>query len=243
MDYQTIYIVSYKKDGQWNPISTESISRFRKQGFKTQLIEGYNLKQHPEIKRNEIVYRNLLDKVIPFLIKKKVKSGVFVAEDDAYPNDFVTPEFLRKRITNTKYANKYKNKILRVGYQKVLNEKRTGYPRGYYCVGTQLLWIPKSQLQKLEQIMKQTKPQHLNGFFSKNIDIDVELLDAHVQISKKTKYVLEMEHDSLTMNRTRKGKRQSSIMRNNKRSSKLSFFNSQNNQPARIVPKKSKKKS
>jgi hypothetical protein len=242
MDYQKVYVMSYKIDGQWNPISTESISRFRKQGFKTQLIEGYNLKQHPEFKRNEIVYRNLLDKVIPFLIKKKIKSGVFVAEDDAYPNDFVTPEFLRKRITNTKYANKYKNKILRVGYQKVIKEKKNNQVV-LNCVGNQLLWIPKSQLQKLEEIMKQTKPQHLNGFFSKNIDIDVELLDAHVQISKKTKYVLEIEHNSLTMNRTRKGKRHSSIMRNNKRSSKLSFFNSQNNQPARIVPKKSKKNS
>ena len=96
---------------------------------------------------------HLLDKVIPFLLKKKIKSGAFVAEDDAYPNDFVTPDFFKKRITNQKYASKYKNKILRVGYQKVLNEKRTGYPRGYYCVGTQLLWIPKSQLLKLKEAL------------------------------------------------------------------------------------------
>ena len=79
-----------------------------------------------------------------------------------------------------------------MGYQKVLNEKRTGYPRGYYCVGTQLLWIPKSQLLKLKEVMTNTSAQHLNGFFSKNVDINIELLDAHVQISKKPSMFLNL---------------------------------------------------
>ena len=97
-------------------------------------------------------------------------------------------------------------------------------------------------MANLERVMKNATAQHLNGFFSKTEDIVVEVLDPHVQVSKKTKYVLELEHGSLTTDRTRKGKRESSIARNNLRSKKLKFFNSQNNQPARLVPKSSLKR-
>lgn len=237
-EYAKVFIMSYKKGGEWNPMSRHSMERFERQGFHTELVEGYNIKQHPEIKRSQIVYLNFLDKVLPLLKKKGIKTGFFVAEDDAYPNDFVTPDFLKKRILKSGF----KNKIIRVGYQKVLKEKRAEFKNGYNCVGNQLLWIPKSQMVNLEKIMKKSKAQHLNGFFSKSKDIDVEILDPHVQVSKKTKYVLELEHGSLTTDRTRKGKRESSIARNNLRSKKLKFFNSQNNQPARLVPKSSLKR-
>ena len=49
MDYKKIYIMSYKIDGKWNPMSQICIKRWRAQGFMTQLIEGYNIKKHPEI--------------------------------------------------------------------------------------------------------------------------------------------------------------------------------------------------
>ena len=160
-DFAKVYVVSYKKNGKWNDVSNISINRFHEQGFRTDLVEGYNLKDYPEIKRNHIVYLNLLDKVLKVIKKKDIKEGVFVAEDDAFPADFVTPDFLEKRLKLlSKSLNKkdrtYKNTIVRVGYQKVLNEKRSGYPRKYYCVGTQLMWIPKSLFSKLEK---------LNNFF------------------------------------------------------------------------------
>ena len=239
-DYAKIFIMSYKQNGKWNPISDICVTRFKKQGFRVERICGYNIKEHPEIKRNEMVYRNFLDKVIPYLKKMNAHTGYFVAEDDAYPNDFVTPDFLKKRINNPKYG--YKNKIVRVGYQKNLKDQRKEYPNGYMCVGNQLNWFPAKKLLYLEMLMKTSNPQHLDGFFSKTKDIDVEVLDPHVQISKKTKYILEIEHNSLTMDRKRKGKRKSSILRNNRASKKLRFFNSQNNKPARLVSKTYSKK-
>jgi hypothetical protein len=223
-DFAKMYIISYKKNGKWNDVSNISINRFHEQGFRTELIEGYNLKDSPEIKRNHIVYLNLLDKVLNVIKKRTIKDGFFIAEDDAFPADFVTPAFLKKRLSKLDY----KNTIVRVGYQKVLNEKRSGYPRKYYCVGTQLIWIPKNLIPKLEEVMKQVNAQHLNGFFSKTIDLPVELLDKKVQIDKRHKYILEVEHASLTMDKTRKGKRESSIERDKKKSTKQKFFSNLN---------------
>ena len=232
-DFAKVYIISYKKNGKWNDISNVSINRFHEQGFRTELIEGYNLKDYPEIKRNHIVYLNLLDKVLKVIKKRNIKEGFFIAEDDAFPADYVTPEFLKKRLkilSNSlkKKDRTYKNTIVRVGYQKVLNEKRSGYPRKYYCVGTQLIWIPKNLIVKLEDVMKQANAQHLNGFFSKNMELPIELLDKEIQIDKRHKYILEFEHASLTMDKTRKGKRESSIERDKKKSTRHQFFSKLN---------------
>ena len=89
-DFAKVYIISYKKNGKWNDVSNISINRFHEQGFRTELIEGYNLKDYPEIKRNHIVYLNLLDKVLKVIKKRNIKEGFFIAEDDAFPADYVT---------------------------------------------------------------------------------------------------------------------------------------------------------
>lgn len=223
-DFEKVYIMSYKNEGKWNPIMQLSKKRFTKNGFKPKVIEGYNNKKHPEIKRNQIVYKNLLDKVIPYVKKTKMTDGFFVAEDDAFPADFTTPAFLKKRLSKLDY----KNTIVRVGYQKVLTMDGPSYPRNYFCVGDQLIWIPKSLISKLEIVMKQVNAQHLNGFLSKTMELPVELLDKKIQIDKRHKYILEVEHTSLTMDKTRKGKRESSIERDKKKSTRQQFFSNLN---------------
>ena len=52
---------------------------------------------------------------------------------------------------------------------------------------------------------KKQKPQHLNGFLSKNMNIDIKLLDDAIQIKQGQKYVKEIEHMSATTKKIRKG--------------------------------------
>ena len=218
-DYQNVYILSYKKNSKWNPVLELSKKRFKMQGFNPIPVEGYNLNKHPEIKRNEIVYLNFLDKIIPHIKKQNIKDGFLFAEDDAYVSDIITPEFLKKKIK----ANKGSKNIIRIGYQKVLAHYGPSYPRNYFCVGNQLIWFPKGCIKHLEDIMRMKNPQHLNGFFSKDVELrkrgyDIILLDKEKQSGNKyNKYVREIEHHSITMDKTRLGKRLSSIARNNKR--------------------------
>ena len=168
-------------------------------GYKVIPIEGYNLKKHPEIKPNQVVYLNLRDKVIPYLNKIKYSKGILVAEDDAYVADFLSPNFLLSKLKK----NNYLKKIIKIGYQKLLKQSKDKYPRGYFCVGNQLIWFPKNQMKKLEFELNKSKAQHLNGFLSKNLNLDIKILDEKIQ--KKKKYVLELEHISTTTGKTRKG--------------------------------------
>ena len=195
-----VYIVSYKKNGKWNSMVKHSKKRFTKLGYRVFLVEGYSLKEHPEIKPNQVCYLNIRDKVLP-LIKNKNDEGFLVAEDDAYPNDFLTPSYLKRRLKK----NNSRSTILRVGYQKKLKQKGEGYPLGYYLVGTQLIWFPKKSLNLLKNDMFKKQPQHLNGYLSKLNGIKIEILDEKIQ--KKKKYVYELEHTSTTTGKTRKGLR------------------------------------
>ena len=195
-----VYIVSYKKNGKWNSMVKHSKKRFAQLGYRVFLVEGYSLKEHPEIKPNQVCYLNIRDKVLP-LIKNRNDEGFLIAEDDAYPNDFLTSSYLKKRLKNRNSGNT----ILRVGYQKKLKQKGKGYPLGYYLVGTQLIWFPKKILTLLEKDMEKKKPQHLNGYLSKLRGINIDILDETLQ--KKKKYVYELEHTSTTTGKTRKGLR------------------------------------
>ena len=58
-EFKNIYLISYKKNGKWNPIMEESRKRYDQMGFNVKLFEGFSLKEHPEIKPNEVCYRNI----------------------------------------------------------------------------------------------------------------------------------------------------------------------------------------
>jgi hypothetical protein len=211
-----VYIISYKKNGKWNEMLKNSKKRFKELGYKVFLVEGYNLKENPEIKPTHVVYLNLRDKVLP-LVKNKYNDGFLVAEDDAYPQDILTPQYLLERLK----THNYLNNIIRVGYQKKLKQKGPYYPLGYYLVGTQLLWFPKKQMNKLKAELYKSNPQHLNGYFSKMKNLKVKILDEEIQ--KKNKYVLELEHVSATTGKTRKGLKinKNNFLKNKVRSKKL----------------------
>ena len=115
-----------------------------------------------------------------------------MAEDDAYVADFLSPDFLLSKLEQ----NNHKKSIIKVGYQKVLKHPTDKYPRGYFCVGNQLIWFPRKQMVLLEKELNKSKAQHLNGFLSKNMNLDVKLLDQEIQ--RKKKYVFELEHISAT---------------------------------------------
>ena len=205
-EFKNIYLISYKKNGVWNPVKYESEKRFKEKGFTVTTFEGYSLKEHPDIKPNQVCYRNIQKFFYenPSLLKKNV-SGFFISEDDSYVADFVNPNFLQKRLEN---VDNYQSKIIRVGYQKILKYKVSKeHPRGYYVVGTQLLWFPKKSIKTIMGEFETKRAQHLNGFLSKNINLDVELLDSEEQILNKKKYVFEIEHLSTTTGKIRRGKK------------------------------------
>ena len=188
----TVYIISYKTNGEYNPILKDSKNRFEEQNFKVKVIEGYNLKDYPDMRRSTVVYKNFqkaLNEVVPAL------SGYFVAEDDCYLNDGITFEFLRDRI---QAIPDYNIKVIRVGYQKILKD---------YVVGTQLIWIPETIIESVAEEMLNTTPQHLDGFLSKPRKMNVVLLDEHEQMVNKNKYAVEIEHYSHILGAVRKGKK------------------------------------
>lgn len=192
-----VFIMSYKKNGKWNETLSKVKKRFMNKGFSVTVVEGYYLPEHPEIKKTQLVYRNVLDKVIP-KAKKYLKAnisarGFFIAEDDAWLKDFVNSEYLKKKEKILK-----KKHITRVGFQKILKEPNL--PKGYFCVGAQLTWIPANQLEKFEDLMKSSIPQHFNGFLSKT-KMTVDILHKNT----KKKLVDELEHMSFTMGKVRKG--------------------------------------
>ena len=60
-----VYIVSYKK---WKmEFVKHSKKRFAQLGYRVFLVEGYSLKEHPEIKPNQVCYLNIRDKVLPLI--------------------------------------------------------------------------------------------------------------------------------------------------------------------------------
>jgi hypothetical protein len=192
-----VFMMSYKKNingtRKWNEMVKYTKPNFVKKGFKVFMVEGYNKKEHPDIKMNQLVYLNFIDKAIPkaekFLDKNKNVDGIFIAEDDAWINP--TYSELKKKIKLGR-----NEPLIRVGYQKKLkiNDKR-----GHFVVGNQLIWIPRNSITKLKEIMLDTTPQHINGFFSKAIS------NLKIIIAEKG-LVDECEHFSLIAKGIRKGR-------------------------------------
>ena len=242
-----VFLVSFKKKingvKKWNDIVHLSEKQFKLKGFSVKKIEGYNLAEHKEIKRNHIVYRNVLDKTLnkakKYLKENNKANGFYIAEDDAYIN--LSLSELKTRVKKSGYSLSNKNgPILRIGYQKILKDNR--FPRGYFCVGAQLLWIPKNILEdftnsmknntfksslkknkvtkitvggvkKKKESMEKTKAQHFNGFLTKNMDLKIELIPQ----TKNNKIVDELQHESLTLGgKVRPGRVISSLTKNTK---------------------------
>lgn len=196
----TVLMVSYKKNGEWNKVSKYSKQRFKEMGFKVELVEGYNFKElvknNDPVKKNQLVYKNILEialvKSKKFLDQNKKYKGVFIAEDDAWIT--LSLNQLKKKVSLKKDGN-----IKWIGYQKKLKTGNT-----FFYVGAQLIWIPRNKIKKLTDIMIIKTPQHFNGFLSKNInDIGIDIMPPGL--------VQEIEHESLTLDKVRSGKKINSI--------------------------------
>lgn len=195
MKNNVVFIMSYKKDINnkriWNEISNITKKNFVNNGFKVKMVEGYNIKEYPEIKKNKLVYLNFINKAIikgEKYLKNNNDDGFFIAEDDAWINlSFDNLKQTIKLSPNTP--------LIRVGYQKILKEN---LPRGYFCVGAQLQWIPRNMIEQIKKVMTINKAQHLDGFLSKNIELDIVLAEKGL--------VSECAHVSLTLEKYRNGK-------------------------------------
>lgn len=195
MKNNVVFIMSYKKDINnkriWNEISNITKKNFVNNGFKVKMVEGYNIKEYPEIKKNKLVYINFITKAIikgEKYLKNNNDDGFFIAEDDAWINlSFDNLKQTIKLSPNTP--------LIRVGYQKILKEN---LPRGYFCVGAQLQWIPRNMIEQIKKVMTINKAQHLDGFLSKNIELDIVLAEKGL--------VSECAHVSLTLEKYRNGK-------------------------------------
>jgi hypothetical protein len=204
--FDEVKLVSYtNKEGIRNPTFNFSVERFKALGFSVGLIEGYRrheiLKVNPNYKSRFLVYENVRDKVLPVLEKTK-KDGIIFGEDDAIPRNIFTPDFVARKIKE--YDGE--NNILWFGFQKILKKnKDSSHPRGFYVVGAQLIWMPKKLYPLIKEVMTKTKPQHFDGFLSKNMDLPIKLVDRDIQMKGrgkallKTRYVNELESASLTI--------------------------------------------
>ena len=149
MKNNVVFIMSYKKDINnkriWNEISNITKKNFVNNGFKVKMVEGYNIKEYPEIKKNKLVYINFITKAIikgEKYLKNNNDDGFFIAEDDAWINlSFDNLKQTIKLSPNTP--------LIRVGYQKILKEN---LPRGYFCVGAQLQWIPRNMIEQIKKV-------------------------------------------------------------------------------------------
>ena len=192
MSCDKVLLVSYKKNNKWNEVSKHSKKRFEEMGFSVERVEGYNIKENPEIKKTRLVYINFLERALKrassFLNKNKSYKGVFIAEDDAWIT--VNLKELKKIVPLKSTGN-----IKWIGYQKKLKSRNI-----YYYVGTQLVWVPRGKIAKIKNVMNESIPQHLNGFLSKKIDdIGIDIITPGI--------VLEIEHESLTLGKVRPGKK------------------------------------
>ena len=196
---QPIYFITYEKDDGFLNIDSAIIKNAREKKYTPKFIKGYSLKQHPEIKKTQLVYLNFLHKAIPFLMKRKAY-GFLYAEDDAIIN---IPSNELTEIIN----KNGKDNILWIGYQKILRKKG----EIDYVVGGQLLYIPKSRLEHLKVVLNNTRPQHMDRFLlNKRQQIGLKLVPQNLKkiYSKSNpdgKLVSEMTSQSATTGKVRKG--------------------------------------
>ena len=112
-----VYIISYKKPVNnkkvWNPISQKVLKRFREFNFDTEMVEGYNLKENPEIRTTQITYKNFLDKILlPKKNKKKIqkkslRNKLFSMKIDRIPKILSKKKGIVNFNTNKSLAQKY----------------------------------------------------------------------------------------------------------------------------------------
>jgi len=196
---QPIYFITYEKEDGFLNIDTAIINNTREKKYTPKFIKGYSLKQHPEIKKTQLVYLNFLHKAIPFLMKRKAY-GFLYAEDDAIIN---VPSNKLTEIIN----KNGKDNILWLGYQKILKKKG----EIDYVVGGQLLYIPKSRLEHLRVVMNNTRPQHMDRFLlNKRQQIGLKLVPQNLkkiysESNPEGKIVSEMTSQSATTGKVRKG--------------------------------------
>lgn len=196
---QPIYFISFEKDDGFLNIDSTIINNAKEKKYIPKFIKGYSLKQHPEIKKTQIMYLNFLHKAIPFLMKKK-EYGFLCAEDDAIIN---IPSNELTEIIN----KNGKNNILWLGYQKILKKKG----EIDFVVGGQLIYIPKSRLEHLRDIMNNTRPQLIDRFLlNKRQQIGLKLVPQNLkkiysESNADGKLVSEMTSESATTGKVRKG--------------------------------------
>lgn len=197
-----IYFVTYDRGkGELN-IDDVIYNNTLQKKFTPKFIKGYNLKDNPDIKNTQVVYKNLLEKVLPRLKKMKAK-GYLVAEDDALVNANA------KELNRIIIKNGGAKNILWIGYQKILKKKG----EVDYIVGSQLIYIPRQRIDQLERVMKESRPQHLDRFLlnkRKQIGLTVVPQKLKVTYNAKTapdgKLVDELSRESITTGKIRKGR-------------------------------------
>ena len=198
-----IYFVTYDRGkGELN-IDDVIYNNTLQKKFTPKYIKGYNLKENPDIKAQKVMYLNVRDKVLPKLMKMKAR-GYLIAEDDAIIN--FTSEELDIIIKKNGQDN-----ILWIGYQKILH--RPGIID--FVVGGQMIYIPRTRLRKMKEVMDTVRPQHYDGFlFRYRDEIGLKIVPQKLNVEFNSnnlypvpsKLVDEMTRQSSITNIKRKGK-------------------------------------
>lgn len=198
-----IYFVTYDIGNGYLNIDKVIYNNALKKNFTPKFIKGYVLKDEPDIKPTRLMFMNIKDKVLPKLMKIGAKDYL-IAEDDAIIN--FTSEELDIIIKKNGQDN-----ILWIGYQKILH--RPGIID--FVVGGQMIYIPRTRLRKMKEVMDTVRPQHYDGFlFRYRDEIGLKIVPQKLNVEFNSnnlypvpgKLVDEMTRQSSITNIKRKGK-------------------------------------
>ena len=160
MEYDNIYFInSYERNNHHALRLKDNLKSLGVKNKNIKIINGYDIKLNPKIKKTQICFLNFFHFILPEMIDSK--KNCYYLEDHTIVCD--NPD---------KYIKS--NKIVWLGFMKRLSN---------YTVGSHLIYLDKDILQELNDEKDSYRPQHLDRFF-KNLGEKKEYLQIGNSITK-----------------------------------------------------------
>ena len=165
-------MISYKENEKFAK-KTKSVLK-RKWGIDCKIVYGYHISDNKKYKSYNVLFHGVLDKMLPLMVK--YKKPIYYIEDDV-------------RFTSHPFLNLPKKDVVWSVY-------RTGnLDTGKKVIrGSQAIYFSKKAVKYLFSHMAESKPIHIDGYFSKFITDNASDLSFE-QLKPKIGY--EEEHKSL----------------------------------------------
>tara|TARA_R110000796_G_scaffold95853_2_gene201280 strand:- start:102 stop:662 length:561 start_codon:yes stop_codon:yes gene_type:complete len=160
MNYDDLYFInSYERNNHHAIRLKDNLISLGIKNKNIKIINGYDIKLNPEIKKTKICFLNFFHFILPEMIDSK--KNCYYLEDHTIVCD--NPEKYEKN-----------NKLVWLGFMKRLSN---------YIVGAHLVFLHKDLIQELNDEKDSYTPQHIDRFF-KSIGEKKEYLQIDYSITK-----------------------------------------------------------